>query len=403
VGGQYVNHDMLVAAWIGVAIWYFAFAFMHADSPQTVSPRPHANLARLGFVACAFGMLSKGLIGIVLPGMVLFLWLLWRRQLKQILYLPWISGLLLFAVIVVPWFVLAQQQYPGMLAYLFGTQQFERYTAATFNNVRAWWFYLVCLVVLLFPWVFFAIYQGVGQGLGRKGPAQPVRQSDAPWISLCWIWLAAIIGFFSIPASKLIGYALPVMPALALLAALGWERAWGQRRFAGKLFAALCVLSLVLAAVLNVAAARYTDKKSARDVAAVLACQAGPTDTVYVAGGFPQDLLFYIQARKPLVVVQDWAALRQSAGDNWERELFEGADFDRDAAAVLQAPQVLAAAAAQPGNWLLQTRETAALPGWKKVTEGAAWTLFESAAGSAAEGPKPAQQKGLPGCKNQGQ
>src|SRR5512133_3981476 len=90
VGGQYVNHDMLVATWIGLAIWCFAFSFMAGD-------RPNATLARLGFAACALGMLSKGLIGVALPGLVLVIWLIWTRQFKKILYLPWISGLSLFA------------------------------------------------------------------------------------------------------------------------------------------------------------------------------------------------------------------------------------------------------------------------------------------------------------------
>jgi hypothetical protein len=64
LAGQYVNHDMLVAAWIGVAIWCFALAFMHGN-------KPHAGLARWGFVACALGVLSKGMIGLALPGLVL--------------------------------------------------------------------------------------------------------------------------------------------------------------------------------------------------------------------------------------------------------------------------------------------------------------------------------------------
>ena len=85
IGGQYINHDMAVASWIGVAIWCFAFAFMAGD-------KPNATLARLGFVACAFGMLSKGLIGIALPGLVILIWLIWTRQFKKILSLPWLSG-----------------------------------------------------------------------------------------------------------------------------------------------------------------------------------------------------------------------------------------------------------------------------------------------------------------------
>jgi len=76
VGGQYINHDMLVASWIGLAIWCFAFAFMAGD-------KPNASLARLGFVACALGMLSKGLIGIALPGLVIFVWLIWTRQFRK--------------------------------------------------------------------------------------------------------------------------------------------------------------------------------------------------------------------------------------------------------------------------------------------------------------------------------
>ena len=156
IGGQYVNHDMLVAAWIGVAIWCFALAFMHGD-------KPHAALARWGFVACAFGVLSKGLIGVALPGLVLLIWLLWTRQFKKIVFLPWISGLLLFGLIAAPWFWLAGQKFPGMLDYMFGTQQVARFSATTFNNAQPWWFYGLALLVLLFPWVFFAINQAVAQ------------------------------------------------------------------------------------------------------------------------------------------------------------------------------------------------------------------------------------------------
>ena len=127
VGGQYVNHDMLVACWIGVAIWCFAFAFMAGDKPD-------ATLARFGFVACALGLLSKGLIGIALPGLVIFIWLIWTRQFKKILYLPWVSGLALLGLIALPWFVVAQQKYPDLFNYMFIGQQFNRYTAATYNN-----------------------------------------------------------------------------------------------------------------------------------------------------------------------------------------------------------------------------------------------------------------------------
>lgn len=394
IGGQYINHDMLVATWIGVAIWCFAFAFMAGD-------RPHAGLARLGFVACALGMLSKGLIGFALPGLVLFVWLLWTRQFKKVLFLPWFSGLALFAVIALPWFVVAQRAYPDLLGYIFGTQQFQRYTAKTFNNPQPWWFYLLSIALLLFPWVFFALQQ-----LRKPRPpaaGQTPLISNA-WWSLCWIWVGAIFAFFSIPNSKLVGYILPVMPAVALLAALGWQQTMAHRRVAGKVFAGLCVLAVGIAVTINSTVDDVTRTSRAQDVAEVLACEARPSDTLYVSGGYPYDLPFYLQVAKPLIVIQDWPKERQRAGDGWQRELFEGADFDPRSGAVLQTPLALAQAGAVAGNWLVAFQgsgpgEEAA--GWKLFFKGAGWSVYQSAQNSTAESPKPAEQKGLAGCKQQ--
>lgn len=395
VGGQYVNHDMAVASWIGVAIWCFAFAFMAGD-------KPNALLARLGFVACAFGMLSKGLIGIALPGLVILIWLIWTGQFKKILYLPWLSGLALFAAIAMPWFVLAQQQHPELFNYMFVGHQFNRYTAATYNNPQPIWFYLLALGLLFFPWVFFALNQVRRQAAAAVGATPPLASA---WWRLCWVWVLAILGFFSIPNSKLVGYILPVLPALALLAALGWERVMGQRAVAGKVFMGLCVLNLGIAVVLMASVGGVTRASRTQDVAAVLACEARASDTVYVMGAYPYDLPFYAQTRRPMVVLADWPTLRQQAGDGWQRELFEGADFDARAAQVLQQPAVLTAAGVAAGNWLVVrgTDQVAALPaGWTLFFQGAGWALLQSGGDSAAKSPEPAEQKGLPGCKNQG-
>lgn len=395
VGGQYVNHDMLVASWIGVAIWCFAFAFMAGDKPD-------ATLARLGFAAGALGMLSKGLIGIALPGLVLLIWLLWSRQLRKMLYLPWLSGLALFTLIALPWFVIAQQKYPQLFDYMFIGQQFRRYTAASYNNPQPWWFYLLSIVLLLFPWVFFALNQVRRQLGAAPGTAAPVARE---WWGLCWIWALAITAFFSIPNSKLIGYVLPVMPALALLAALGWERTMARRARSGGVFAGLCLLNIGIALVLVLKVGDVTRNGRAQDIAQALACAARPTDTVYVSDAFPYDLPFYAQTAKPMVVLENWPLLRQQAGDGWQRELFEGADFDAQAARVLQSTEALAAAGAVPGNWFAarsNNTQTQGLAGWKLYFQGDGWVLYQSGQASAAEGPEPAQHKGLPGCKDQG-
>ncbi len=412
VGGQYINHDMLVATWIGVAIWCFGLSFMAGD-------RPHAGLARLGFVACALAMLSKGMIGFALPGLVLFVWLLWSRQFKKILYLPWLTGLALFAAIVVPWFVLAQQKYPQFLHYMFVRHQFDRYTATTFNNAAPWWTYLVAIVLLFFPWVFFALAQARGGTRLALRDGAVARQ----WMSLCWIWVIAITMFFSIPNSKLVGYILPVVPALALLAALGWERVMAHRAYAGKLFAALCVVAIGIAVGIVLSVGGVTAKSRTQDIAAVLVCEASPGETIFVAGGYPYDLPFYAKLQQQVVIISDWDFQRANARDGWARELFEGADFDAQAAQALQPMSALVAAGQVPGSWLVVRRALTpfeVLPiagtpsGWVMAKTGAGWDLYKSGGGlgavagatfdtkpgqSALESPKPAQQKGLPGCK----
>ena len=388
LAGQYVNHDMLVAAWIGVAIWCFALAFLHGE-------RPHAALARWGFAACALGVLSKGLIGLALPGLVLLVWLVWTRQLKKVLYLPWVSGLAVFGALAAPWFWLAERQHPGMLDYLFGTQQVARFSATTFNNGQPWWFYGLCLLVLLFPWSFFALNQALVQA--RR--MQPATDSIAsPWLSLCWIWLLAVIGFFSIPSSKIIGYALPVMPPLALLAALGWDAAATRLRLSapaqGRWFAALCASSLGIAVAANLAGANYTRQYGAQDVAQALqAAGARPSDPVYLLGEFAYDLPFYRQASTPMVVIQDWPEKRQAPGDDWQHELLDGEKFDAQAARVLQTPSVLVQARSQARAWLV-ARNEAPPEGFVQVYQGAAWALHRpagTAPGLALEGPKAAE------------
>jgi 4-amino-4-deoxy-L-arabinose transferase-like glycosyltransferase len=219
----------------------------------------------------------------------------------------------------------------------------------------------------------------------------------------------AILVFFSVPNSKLVGYILPVIPPLALLASAGWQRAMAHRPSAGKVFVAICVVNLgiALGIVLNVGHVTRTTRT--QDLAQVFACAASPDDTLYVADAYPYDLPLYAQTRKAMVVLGDWPEIRKRVGDGWQRELFEGADFDAQAGQVLQSVEVLAKVAQTPGHWFVArkgNRMTDGLPGWTLFYKAEGWDLYRSGGAasdvSAAKGPEAAQHKGLPGCKQQG-
>jgi len=155
-----------------------------------------------------------------------------------------------------------------------------------------------------------------------------------------------------------------------------------------------------------VSAARYTAQRSTVDVAQVLACAAQPDDVVAAVDDYPYDLPFYAQLTHPLEVIQDWDALRQTAGDNWRRELFEGADFDARAARSLVPMARLQALTQEPRAWVLAPNASPVLnaqshEGFTLVATGQAWSVFRSSL--ALERPEAAEQKGLRGCKHQGE
>ncbi|NCN98278.1 MAG: glycosyltransferase family 39 protein, partial [Rhodoferax sp.] len=126
------------------------------------------------------------------------------------------------------------------------------------------------------------------------------------WWRLCWAWVLAILVFFSIPNSKLVGYILPVVPPLSLLAAVGWQRSMAHRPVAGKAFAGLVLLNIGIALTIVLKVGDVTRTTRTQDIAAVLACAAAPEDTIYVSDRYPYDLPFYLQSQKPLVVLEDW-------------------------------------------------------------------------------------------------
>jgi hypothetical protein len=147
----------------------------------------------------------------------------------------------------------------------------------------------------------------------------------------------------------------------------------------------MVVVALVMAGAANWVAGRYTLQHSSADVAAIVACQVRPTDVVAVVDEYPYDLPFYAQLQQPLEVIQDWDTLRRTAGDNWRRELFEGADFDAHAAQSLVPVSRLERLKKEPRAWVLAPNTSTTLSpqqhdGFVPVFAGQAWALYRSAA-----------------------
>jgi 4-amino-4-deoxy-L-arabinose transferase-like glycosyltransferase len=164
------------------------------------------------YASAALATLAKGLIGFLLPGAIMFLWLLIFNQWHRLrpFHLP--VGLLVFAAIALPWHLLVAQRNPEWAWFYFVHEHWLRFTTTTHGRAEPWWFFLPVVVLGLFPWTGF-----LWPALRAVLPVNWSQRDAAADRMFPVIWTAFIILFFSLSGSKLVPYMLPVFPPLALI------------------------------------------------------------------------------------------------------------------------------------------------------------------------------------------
>jgi 4-amino-4-deoxy-L-arabinose transferase-like glycosyltransferase len=201
-----VSLDLPVTVFLSMSLYGFLLAAL-ADNP-TYRLRYLLGAA----VAAACAVLTKGLIGLVLPAMIGGTWILLMGEWRQLKRLPIWSALLVFFIIAAPWHILVNLRNPEFFHFYFIEQHFLRYTMPEIGHYQPAWFFIPTLIAGFFPWIVF---------LPQAFTASVVNcwQKRAGYASELFliIWAVLIFAFFSFSKSKLIPYILPVMPALALL------------------------------------------------------------------------------------------------------------------------------------------------------------------------------------------
>ncbi len=209
--GHFAALDMGLASFLSIAI----FAFMLAQRDEATRG------ARRGWMITAWGamalaVLSKGLIGIVLPAGAIGAYLLWHRDWRRIAQLHWLRGLAVFLALTVPWFVLVSMRNPEFAEFFFVREHFTRFLTKIHGRDAPWWTFIPILLAGLLPFTL-TLGHAIREGLRRvPGHFQPERFLGA--------WIAVVFVFFSLSSSKLASYILPIAPALAVLVAIALMR-----------------------------------------------------------------------------------------------------------------------------------------------------------------------------------
>ncbi|OIQ94424.1 undecaprenyl phosphate-alpha-4-amino-4-deoxy-L-arabinose arabinosyl transferase [mine drainage metagenome] len=186
------------------------FALLLAQNEERVAVR--RNWMLLAWSGLALAVLSKGLMGLILPGAALFLYSVFNRDVAVWKRMHWFSGLLLFSLIAVPWFVLVIKANPEFFQRFFIYEHFERFTTKVHGRFQPWYYFVPILLLGMMPWtapMFDTLLRTWRGSMQKAGTFSPER--------FLLVWVVFVYLFFSVSDSKLPSYLLPMFPALALL------------------------------------------------------------------------------------------------------------------------------------------------------------------------------------------
>lgn len=173
------------------------------------------NRQRLGWTVLAWcaiagGILTKGPIALLLPLLVAGPYALWRRRQLAVWHPFGVAALLL---LVAPWLIAVEQRIPGFLRYALVTETWNRLTTDELKRSGPFWYFLPYLLGGCFPWILVAASRAA------EGWRQLRRGEDRHRLVYLALWIGLPLLFFSLSKSKRPQYILPLIPAVALVAA----------------------------------------------------------------------------------------------------------------------------------------------------------------------------------------
>lgn len=210
-----ITPDIALSLFLSASLLCFVIGTSQISSQR----RLYSMLGMYLFAGLA--VLTKGLVAILFPAMIIGLWICLCHKWKDLRsYFP-MSGLLLFFAISVPWHLLVQLKNPEFAHFYFIEQHFMRYLTNYADRGQPFWFMSAVTLLGFFPWTIFLLSAPL---------ALKQEKSLSNWLTGIWqqrqtqqttlfllVWAISIGLFFSFSHSQLLSYALPIIPALALL------------------------------------------------------------------------------------------------------------------------------------------------------------------------------------------
>lgn len=178
----------------------------------------------LFFIGLSIGLMAKGPVAAVLVFFPVLSWTITQKKWHLLMKLPWTTGLVLTAVLTLPWYIIAEIKTPGFLEYFIIGEHWNRFlvpgwkgdlygSAHSQPKGMIWGFWLICAL----PWSAFLPYMLIKKEIRQALSVKVGRSKE--WYAYLAVWTVSPMVFFTLASNILWAYVLPGIPAFALFAA----------------------------------------------------------------------------------------------------------------------------------------------------------------------------------------
>ena len=200
---RFVRLDTVLSFFLLLGFLFFLKAFVGNSDKR---------LFLYAYLCFALATLTKGPIGIVLPGLAILSLIVVTGRWREIKEMRLVSGATLVLATILPWLLLLHLRGEDQwLKDFIWIHNFQNYTLEPIGHIRPFYYYFLNLPADFLPWTVL-----LPGALIFYYPWAERLKNPASLALTCWF--AAIVVFFTVSKSKIAYYLLPVLPSVALLA-----------------------------------------------------------------------------------------------------------------------------------------------------------------------------------------